>query len=142
MKNDILRAYAEWHDREGCFAVFLAREDEDGQEALDSAAPMRQFPQCIGTYEADPVEARLAWAASIHCPKDLAGCGAQDAFLRFAKEAQAKRVASRANKELADLRKGKPVLEGTGAQIVYMMAGGKGKIGFAIDRLRGKIAGT
>jgi hypothetical protein len=142
MKNDILRAYAEWHDREGCFAVFLAREDEDGHEDVDHSTPLRQFGHCIGVTGADPVEARLAWAASIHCPKDLAGCGAQDVFLRFAKEAQAKRVASRANKELAAYRKGKPVLEGTGAQIVYMMAGGKGKIGFSIERLRGKIAGT
>ena len=142
MKNDILRAYAEWHDREGCFAVFLAREGEDGDEDIDHSTPLRQFGHCIGVTGADPVEARLAWAASIHCPKDLAGTAAQDAFLRFAKEPQAKRVAARANKELADLRKGKPVLEGVGAQIAYITAGGKGKIGFDIERLRGKIAGA
>ena len=27
-KGDIIKAYAEWHDPESCFAVFLAREGE------------------------------------------------------------------------------------------------------------------
>lgn len=141
-KGDIIKAYAEWHDPESCFAVFLAREGEDGYEDLDNAKPLRQFHRCVDSVGGDPVEARLAWAVMIHCPKDTGNGDASDEFFRFEREAQAKRVASRCNKELKAYRKGEPLIEGTRAQMTFMVAGGTCAPMFTLNAYRGKIAGT
>lgn len=138
-KGDIIKAYAEWHDPKQCFAVFLAREGEDGYEDFDNAKPLRPLRRCVSS---DSVEARLVWAVMIHCPKDTAGATVDDEFFRFEREAQAKRVASRCNKELKAYRKGEPVLEGLAAQFAFVAAGGKRTPAFALNAYRGRIAGT
>lgn len=146
---DITDVYAEWDDRRQAFCVFLVRtiaprmgDDDTGDEVYDdNTSPLRPFFRCIGS-NPDPVEARLAWDVMIHCPKDTAHCLAQDEVMCFPKETMAKRVAKRVTKSLAAYRKGEPLLEGESAQMAYLMAGGKARIGFSIENLRGKIAGV
>lgn len=140
-KGDICEAYGEWDDRAQAFRVYLARGDENGNPDLDAAAPMRQFSRCVGS-RPDPAEARLVWAAMIHCPKDLEGSDVHGEAIGFAREAQARRVASRVAKEIKAIRQGKPLLHGLGAQIACVAAGAKRAPQFAIDNLRGKIHGA
>lgn len=140
-KGDIVEAYGEWDDRAQTFRVYLAREGEDGNPDMDAAAPMRHFSRCVGS-RPDPVEARLVWAAMIHCPKDLEGSDVHGEAIGFAREAQARRVASRVAKEIKAIRKDKPLLHGVDAQITCMAAGAKRAPQFSIELLRGKIHGA
>lgn len=142
MKGEIQHAHAEWNDSEGAFCVYLAREGDDGEADVDNAKPLRPLMRAADRVGGDPVEARIVWDALIFCPRDFADQLARYNVLVFAREAQAKRVAARANKTLAELRNGVAPLEGPAAQMAYMMKGGKARIGFSLDNLRGRIAGT